>query len=203
LGHFQKVTDDRAEEFFSRLYQNTDEGQGGHLEVRGLASSRGDRPSVARWFPLVNGEASIRSAVKYAHQINADGYDAFFGVNPRINRGQEDKDCLCGVCLWVDVDGLPDLATAEARLEEVLVYPLPADAAVFSGGGIHVYWILKEPKDPAEDDFPIYLRSLRALARQFDGDQKVCNFSRVLRFPGCFSHKRKCETLLWLRGDDG
>lgn len=195
----ERASDEQVVAFFRALYRNSDPDQGGTLEIRGISPARVEGRSVSAWFPLDQSTGAYRSAVKYAREINAAGYDAFFGVNPRVNRGQEDNDCLAGVALWVDVDGLADRGAAEAKLEKVLEHPLAADLAVFTGGGIHVYWILKEPRDPAEDDFPIYLRSLRAMATTFGGDPKVCNLSRVLRVPGCISHKRNCETLLWMR----
>lgn len=200
----RRATDDDVVRFFTRLYENADPGKGWCLEVRGIWPDRSalHPRSCSQWFPLANGKGTYKSAVNYARTINNAGYDAFFGVNPRCPNGQEDEDCMAGVALWIDVDGLADVEAAEARLSEVLAHPLPADMAVFTGGGVHVYWVLKEPYDPAEPDYPRYPRSLKAMAKRFGGDPKVTNLSRVLRVPGSVSRKRNCETLLWMRSGD-
>lgn len=183
--------------FFSRLYQAVDTGW---LEVRAIdLSDRVDgKRSTSEWFPILKRGVAYRQAQAYAQRLNADGYDVFFGVNPRVRGGQEDDSILSGCALWADVDGLASVDEAEARLERAL-YPLVPDAAVFSGGGIHLYWALKEPVDPASSDWSIYLRSLRAMTKLHGGDTQCTNPSRILRFPLTISHKRGAKTLLWVK----
>lgn len=184
-------------EFFRQLYRHTEEGS---LEVRAIdCIGSGLKPkSKSQWFPIKDGRASYFGAIEYASDCQAGGYDVFFGVNPRIRNGQDDDDVLCGVALWADIDGLASFDEAKARLEEALVFPVPIDAAVFSGGGLHLYSFLKVPRDRADEDWPIYKRALRAMSRHYQGDPKCTNESRVLRFPCSYSHKRKVNTSLWL-----
>lgn len=185
-------------EFFRRLYNNV---EAGHLEVRGIdLKEQGLSPrSVSEWFPITAGDASYQKAIDYAARINAGGYDVFFQVNPTIRGGQEDSDLLSGNALWADIDGLGSEAEAAAKLAEVLTRPLPPDAGIFSGGGLHVYFFLKEGFDPAEADWPRYCRALRATAAMLGGDPKSTNPGRVLRFPGTMSWKRNERVKVWLR----
>ncbi len=181
--------------FFGRLYQAVDVG---YLEVRALDLAGGDKRPTSEWFEIKEGAKAFRMAQAFASRANADGYDVFFGVNPRCRGGKEDADCLRGCALWCDIDGLGSLEEAEERLDKAH-YPLVPDMAVFSGGGIHLYWVLKEPVDPASADGSIYLRSLRAMTKMHGGDPQCTNISRILRFPLTISHKRGIQTLLWLR----
>jgi hypothetical protein len=190
-----RLTNDPADvdRFLCGLYSAAD---GGCLEVRGIDPA-GKLRSKSEWFPAI---AIGAGACQYAANINAEGYDVFFGVNPRVVRGQDDESILSGVALWCDIDNLGSVDAAEAKLEEALAYPLPPDAAVFSGGGVHLYWFLKEAADPADDDaWDRYLRSLRRVCEVHGGDAKCNNPSRVLRFPLTKSHKRGAQTLLWVK----
>jgi hypothetical protein len=182
-------------DFFRRLYAQAD---GGSLEVRGLSS---DKPPVAEWFSIITGTASYQKAMDYAARINAGGYDVFFGVNPRTRFGQEDKDVLAGVALWADIDDLGSEAAAAERLSVALAGPLHIDAGIFSGGGLHLYHFLKEPIDPADEDWSVYCRSLKATAGWHGGDPKCTNVSRILRFPGTLSYKRNERVRVWLNAD--
>ena len=183
-------------EFFGRLYAALDAGW---LEVRAIdLAERLDKRSVSEWFNIKEGAKAYRMAQAFAQRLNGDGYDVFFGVLPRCRGGGEDKDVLSCCALWADIDGMVSLEEAEERLAKAL-FPLSPDAAVFSGGGIHLYWVLKEPVDPASPDASLFLRSLRGMAKLHEGDPKCKNLSRVLRFPLTISHKRGAKTLLWLR----
>lgn len=183
--------------FFEGLYA---QAEGGCLEVRAIdCIESGLKPkSKSQWFPIKDGRASYMGALEYASDCQGSGYDVFFGVNPRIRNGQEDDDVLYAVALWADIDELGSLEAAEDRLDEVIQFPVPIDAAVFSGGGLHLYSFLKATVDRAEENWTIYKRALRAMARHYGGDKKCVNESRVLRFPGSYSHKRKEQTRLWM-----
>jgi hypothetical protein len=186
-------------DFFRQLYANTDAGW---LEVRGIdLKEQGLSPrSVSEWFEITEGDPSYQKAIEYSARINACGYDVFFGVNPRSRGGQEDTHVMRGVSAWADIDGLGSEAAAAAKLAEILTghIPIRPDAAVFSGGGLHLYHFMKEPYDPAQDLWPVYCRTLKAAALTYDGDLKCVNVGRVLRFPGTLSHKRGERVKAWL-----
>lgn len=183
--------------FFEKLYAQEDRGC---LEVRAIdCTGSGLTPkSKSQWFPIKERETSYLNAIQFAASCQAGGYDAFFGVNPRIRCGQEDDDVLSGVALWADIDGLSSFTEAQERLQSILEFPVPIDAAVFSGGGLHLYSFLKVPRDRAEEDWCIYKRALRAMSKHYGGDPKCTNEGRVLRFPCSYSYKRKENTSLWM-----
>ncbi len=190
-----KEDDGRVERFFKGLYASCETGS---VEVRAidLAERLGGARSASEWFPVTSTSASAQA---YAKRVNGAGYDTFFMVNPVCRGGQEDKDVMAGVALFADIDGLRGQEEAEAKLEEVLTFPIQPDAAVFSGNGLHLYSFLKERYDPARTDWSIYLKALRAYAKRFGGDPACTNPSRVMRFPLSWSYKRDCQTLLWLK----
>lgn len=182
--------------FLFRLYSTVDTG---YLEVRGIDPA-GKLRSKSEWFPIGTIDALDKADV-YAEELNTQRYDVFLGVNPRCRFGQDDESVLAGVALWADIDNLPSRDAAEQALESALAHPLPPDAAVFSGGGIHLYWFLKEAADPADvDGWDRYLSSLRRMCDVHGGDAKCCNPSRVLRMPLTRSHKRGVQTLMWVKG---
>jgi P4 family phage/plasmid primase-like protien len=59
---------------------------------------------------------------------------------------------------------------------------------VFSGGGLHAYWGLKEPM-PTQGNIERIELALRQLADVVAGDLAVCEVARVMRLPG--SHNTK------------
>lgn len=99
------------------------------------------------------------------------------------------------ICLHADldfnkIDMLP--ADREAALMQVLKHLgrlrfLPS-VTVASGGGVHAYWLFKEPIDTQAEREHIEA-ALRQLADIVAGDLPVCEVSRVLRLPG--SHNTK------------
>jgi hypothetical protein len=104
--------------------------------------------------------------------------------------------------LWIDADvgvpepgkkpKYPDIQTA---LKAILLFaktvglPDPS-AVVYSGGGVHVYWISKDPLDPAQ--WAPYAAGLKSLLL---GNNVLCDaglttdIARILRVPGTFNHK--------------
>lgn len=183
--------DKEVGQFFEKLYAKADSGR---LEVRCLGETKA---ATSAWFPIT--AQGFGAALVYARSRNQqDAYDVFFGVNPRVHGGQDDESVLAGVALWADIDGLGTPEAAEDALAKSLEFPLKVNAAVFSGNGLHLYSVLREPIDPAGEDWSCYCRAIRSYAEQFGGDPKCTNPSRVLRFPGMYSHKRQRDTLLWL-----
>jgi hypothetical protein len=104
--------------------------------------------------------------------------------------------------IWIDIDvGVaepgkpPKYATREEALAEFLKFqkatglPRPS-AIVFSGGGLHIYWISAKPLTPAEwEPYASGLRHL-LLANGVKCDSGLTtDICRLLRVPGTFNHK--------------
>lgn len=193
MARLKEANNNEVLSFLARLYAAAEDGA---LELRALDLSR-KRRSVSRWFP--HETARYEDAIDFAKSFNDDGFDLFFMPNPVVPGGQRDEDVLCGVTLFADIDALRDQSEAEARLEKELEFlPVPIDAAVFTGGGLHLYSFLDEPTDQADALWTSYLKGVRAYALQRGGDPVSINASRVLRWPGSYSWKRSCRTLLWM-----
>jgi hypothetical protein len=101
--------------------------------------------------------------------------------------------------IWVDIDVEPNnpkkYGTQEEALKALLLFaatvklPTPS-AIVFSGGGLHVYWISKDPLTPAE--WQAYASGLKTLllvnAIKCDSGLTT-DIARILRVPGTLNHK--------------
>jgi Protein of unknown function (DUF3987) len=104
--------------------------------------------------------------------------------------------------IWADIDvgpsepgKKPKYATIEEALRAVLLFaktvglPTPS-SIVYSGGGIHVYWISKDPLE--RDQWASYAAGLKSLllmnAIKCDAGLTT-DCARILRVPGTFNHK--------------
>ena len=106
----------------------------------------------------------------------------FFGVaTRRDNTNGRAGNCQALSALFVDIDFKQVLEPeARSRLAE---FPFPPTGIVRTGGGLHVYWLLKEAMDlPVEHEQARAL--LRRLARLLGGDPQSAEPARCLRLPG-------------------
>lgn len=102
------------------------------------------------------------------------------------------------VCLHVDVD-FRSIETPEDEILEALRQLPIRPGIVHSGGGLHVYFQLKEP---AEAGSPEFVRAEQIRTRITDllcGDRAVNHSAALLRLPGSTNYKyqpaRKCVTI--------
>ena len=82
-------------------------------------------------------------------------------------------------------------AAAEAALAFARDARMPPPMLVSSGGGVHVYWPLRDAMTPPQ--WKVLANKLKLLCRQykFEADPAVtADVSRVLRTPGTHNHKR-------------
>jgi hypothetical protein len=158
-------------DFLAALYAGCE----GFRELRAL-------PSRARAFVgLGDDAAATRFAAAHASE------NVYVAVATR-------KDATSGMltncrhlgALFVDID-FKSATEANAR-SRLARFALPPSAIVHSGGGIHVYWLLREPMAlPGETLFAGAL--LRRLAHAFGGDRAAAEPARVLRLPGTLNQK--------------
>lgn len=96
--------------------------------------------------------------------------------------------------LWVDLDFKPGFGFEEAC--QLRGIPLKASIIVNSGGGLHVYWALKE--SATKEEFPLVENVLKRLAQVYHGDHASAEAARILRIPGTLNHKYSppCEVKL-------
>jgi len=162
-------------EFLTQFFQGTEH----QVELRAL-------PCKARVFTRAHND--IASFITR----NFDKNNLYFGVATREGRGGDKDHCRELPAFWVDVDFKITCEDAVwKRLEE---FPLHPSIFVESGGGLHLYWLLKEPC-PAQDARvePI----LRGLAQTLGGDLAAAETARIMRLPGTLNRKydppRECR----------
>ncbi len=168
-------------------------GRGGELrsglfgEVRMIKDGQ-----VQQHFESLTGDG-VRALVETAAQYNAAGWDAYYGVLPRIRERGRSEDCVNRTyVLWADIDAKhfsTDLAVGKRAALDALsaISPYP-NIVVDSGGGTHAYWLLRRSVALTEA-----ASAMRGLARATGGDA-VHDGARVLRLPGTLNWKREPPT---------
>lgn len=139
--------------------------------------------------------ASSSEVIEFARQYGdrKSGHSVYFGVCKRSHRGGKKPDVMAATALWADVDtqnaGLDTDATLVALYE--LRGALQPSAIIKSGGGLHLYWFLKEPVELNGDREAITAveNANRKLAYLVGGDN-VHDVTRVMRLPGTMNSKR-------------
>jgi len=94
-------------------------------------------------------------------------------------------------CLFTDldpdkIDGAPDRGEMLRQVKRLKYQP---SIIVWSGNGLHCYWLLKEPL-PTQENIERLEAALHQLADLVAGDLPVCEVSRVLRLPDTHNTKR-------------
>jgi putative DNA primase/helicase len=114
--------------------------------------------------------------------------DVYVGVAPRVDDKSRGTDaCVELHALFADID-FKDSTEAEARTR-LAAFPLMPSAVVASGGGLQVYWLLKEAVDLTNGRAAFAKQLLRALATALGADLSAAEPARILRLPGSLNHK--------------
>jgi hypothetical protein len=116
--------------------------------------------------------------------------DIYFGVCSRDGRthngtraGKDNIENIPGVWCDIDFKEVPKDLVAK-RLKE---FPLKPSIIVQSGGGAHIYWLLKEPAEKSESKAVEDVN--HRIAAYLGGDDNACDIARVLRVPGTHNYK--------------
>lgn len=163
-------------DFFAALFPDPD----GLIELRAL-------PSKARDFFTPCDSEGIERFIR----VNA-GENLYFGVATRRTRGSgklENCGLLHGPFADIDFKVTPE-PEARALLER---FPLKPSIVVNSGGGLHVYFLLREPLD-LQTEAAKARSLLRRLALTLGGDLSSAELARVLRPPHTLNHKPEYGT---------
>ena len=171
----------------------------GWLEITYIAPpGRALRPNIfTEWLPLPL-TLNARALQRWQH-ANTRGYGIYFGCAVRqarkeTGRGKQ-EDAARVTALWCDIDGV----SAKAGYQRLIGMPLQPSIIVFSGGGVHGYWLLDNPVEVNPDSAFRLRRVLHgtAIAAGEGGDAKVRDLARVMRLPGFVNTKRNamCEVL--------
>lgn len=171
-------------QFLNRIFAHSDVYRN-HANITLTAiHPRGNRRSPSRHIPLQEPEL-LKQSLEALKIVNEQGWGAFYSVGLRrkgLQRFQRGgiSELIALPALFADVDNKSQQALS--RLQD-----LEASSIIFSGGGYHAYWFLKEPMI----DFQYAKRILRALAQKTRGDP--LSPAQSLRLPGSYNTKPSRE----------
>jgi hypothetical protein len=107
--------------------------------------------------------------------------EVYVGVAPRLGENGTKAGVSRLQALWADLDAR-DGYTRDNRFKQLLELPYHPSIVVSTGGGLHAYWLLREPAEgPDELDRAEYV--MRQVAKGLGGDP-VHDRSRIMRAPG-------------------
>lgn len=158
-----------------------------------------------RTLPLVEKFFGRDSGVLAAFASRHKTTNIYFGCCTRENKASKVEDCRELVAFWTDID-FKESSEEEAR-ERLRTFELRPSIIIASGGGLHAYWLLKEPMDAQDKRCrPI----LKGLASAIGGDQGATDIARILRLPGSYNCKPQykkpilvtVEEAIWTRRYD-
>jgi hypothetical protein len=111
----------------------------------------------------------------------------FFGVATRDGGGGGKDNIINIPAVWCDAD-FKDI-DRQQLFKRLNQFPFSPSIIVKSGGGAHLYWLLKEPSGP---DGILKIEEVnRRIAARFGGDMNACDAARILRVPGTKNRKYK------------
>jgi hypothetical protein len=109
----------------------------------------------------------------------------YFGVATRDGKGGCKENIVNIPCVWCDLDF--KTTPREIAAQNLKEFPFKPSIIVKSGGGIHLYWFLKEPAE--KSDISAVEDVNRRIVDKLGGDDNACDASRVLRIPGTKNRK--------------
>lgn len=178
----------QAPQFLTQLYN----GVSGIFEIRLLHKS-GDYKLAKKLYRPVHEIPELNW--DYLHEMNQE-YHVYHRVNVSQVERSRKADISHIVALYVDVDNPSD--AAYHKLESMAC---PPNAIVFSGGGFHGYWCLRDPL-PVDSDTVADIERIQAgLIMASTGDPAAKDVTRILRTPGYhnikdkYNHPPVCEVV--------
>jgi hypothetical protein len=113
--------------------------------------------------------------------------NCYFGVATRRD-GDGTKGGIVEVpVLWCDIDIVKGSPGYNQFVQTYKNFPLKPSIFVESGGGYHLYWLLKEPAP--KGDIPRIENLLKRIAIHLGGDKVAAEAARILRVPGTYNLK--------------
>lgn len=159
-------------DFADALFSGLEEG---YIECRALPSR------TRHFYPVRQADGLAAFAREQQHE------NVYIGVAARRDGSSGTlENCHQLGALYVDID-FKTSAEPEARAA-LTRFPFPPSMIVQTGGGLHVYWLLREPLAITTEE-PRARDALRRLATAVGGDRSAAECARVLRVPGTFNYK--------------
>ena len=173
-----------AVEFLKALFGNTEQS----IFLQTLANDPGDADEAPNKRHLISRDIAAIERSCTSTTAPAAGCSSVSAPS-MPNARQRSKDVIAeAVGLHTDLD-FKGIAETEPAIWEVLErLEARPSVAVRSGGGVHLYWLFREPVDAQACRQRLEV-ALKALAEVLAGDVAVCEISRLMRLPG--SHNSK------------
>ena len=156
---------------------------GTFLELRPFGDqSSGMEHKHRHWFSTP--DQLCRYAYDLEDEARKRSIGLFYGVLPRtVSGGGKAEHVDLGRTVWIDIDD-KDTGGREQTWEAIKALQLEPSAIVVSGGGLHLYYFLKEPQPATE------IQKANQLAIPLCGGDKAAHDpARVLRLPGSYHCK--------------
>lgn len=155
-------------------------GDPSHGEAARFLSAIDPAAQAWRFRAIKSGKARVYAGTLVEHfdelcRANMEGAGVFVVINE--SNGDKAADVTRVRAVYLDLDGAP--------IEPVLSCPLPPSLVIqTSPGKWHCYWLLS-------DDLPLteFKPIQKAIAARFDGDERVCDPSRIMRLAGTWHRK--------------
>jgi hypothetical protein len=156
-------------EFIKALFSPDD----GFIDLRAIATDKG---VTSAFIPASHPDRIHAFITKHSDK------NVYFGVAARLtDKNGTLQNCGNVRALWVDID-FKDTPEVEAR-RALEAFRLPPSIIVRTGGGLHCYWLLDEPRN-LQSEPQNFKAALRSLARALKADITAAEPARVLRLPG-------------------
>lgn len=148
----------------------------------------GEGNKVTLWHTIAAGVSRVPTV--WRQKMNC-----YFGIHPTIKKGNswqraKAEDIACVNCLYAEIDGLASIEQAEPYIDWLLELPLRPSLIIWSGGGLHIYWLLQDTFWLTEPDARArVILAQKAIVRYTNGDTTVHDLPRVLRIAGTTNRK--------------
>jgi hypothetical protein len=171
-------------EFLTALFGGTEQP----IFLQTLANDPGDADEAPNKRSLQSRD--IDAIRKFCIKHDRKRRGVFFCVATMVDGARtRSKDTVAEIaCLHQDLD-FKGIVETEAEIWAAIgrLEARPT-IAVHSGGGIHLYWLLREPL-PAQEYREGVEQLLKALAEIVAGDRSTCEVARLMRLPGTHNSK--------------
>jgi putative DNA primase/helicase len=175
-----------AMEFLDLLFAKTLDNDDGQIELKLIKNG-----AIRSTF-----HSNYEQIPDLAYQGCNDGWNVYFGVNPRVGGAGKKENVHYLTCFHAEVDyGVighkkkPEHSTYEEALEVIRSYDLKPTVINHSGGGFHCYWILNNYISVEKHGVETLESINKGLSRDIKADPGTHDLVRVLRIPGTFNQK--------------
>ncbi|MBC8460530.1 MAG: DUF3987 domain-containing protein [Deltaproteobacteria bacterium] len=195
-----KITIQKADtkSFLSALWPSAEDG------FLSLFTIDSQKKTITKFFNVAQLDSIVSAVERLA--VSRDMYYciSLLKVRPEKGRGTED-DVIAIPGLWADIDcregshNKKNLPSKEEALSFLKELPFKPSLIVWSGGGLHVYWLFKEPlyfhseadRQQAKELSSRFQLTIISMAKAHGWNlDNTADLVRLLRVPGTFNFKR-------------